>query len=86
VEDCPHHWLNRAGIQRFPVPPYRLYLLNCRSCGTTLSTWTLRIERTLGLRDEDRKGGKVRKGLSQRSPGFREDAKDSMRTCGTRTS
>jgi hypothetical protein len=37
--------LDRAGIQRFPVPPYRLYLLHCRSCGTTLSTHTLRKEK-----------------------------------------
>ena len=45
VEDCRHCRLARAGIQRFPVPPYRLYLLSCRSCGTTLSTWSLRIDR-----------------------------------------
>ena len=54
MEDCSHRLMDRAGIQRFPVPPFRLYLLHCRACGTTLSTHSLRIEkprRNAGLPD-----------------------------------
>ena len=42
---CRHPGFVRAGIQKAPVPPYRLYLLTCRGCGTTLATQTLRTQR-----------------------------------------
>ena len=32
----------RMGIQEFPFEPFRLYLVTCRDCGTTLTTKTLR--------------------------------------------
>ena len=43
--DCPHSRLVRLGIQRFPFPPYRVYLLRCAACSTTLTTGTLREQR-----------------------------------------
>jgi hypothetical protein len=43
---CSHPAIVRIGIQKAPVPPYRLYLVTCRSCGTTLATSTLRKERS----------------------------------------
>jgi hypothetical protein len=39
---CGHARFQRIGIQKAPVPPYRLYLMTCRACGTTLATMTLR--------------------------------------------
>ncbi len=39
---CRHRTFLRVGIQRAPVPPFRLYLLTCRDCGTTLTTQTVR--------------------------------------------
>jgi hypothetical protein len=42
---CRHRRFLRAGIQRAPLPPYRLYLLTCRECGTTLTTQTVRNRR-----------------------------------------
>jgi len=42
---CAHRRFNRVGIQRAPVPPFRLYLMTCRDCGTTLATQTLRGRR-----------------------------------------
>jgi hypothetical protein len=42
---CGHRKFHRVGIQRAPVPPFRLYLLTCRDCGTTLATQTLRGRR-----------------------------------------
>ena len=43
--DCPHDRVQRIGIQKTPFPPYRLYLVTCRACGTTVSTTTLRRRR-----------------------------------------
>jgi hypothetical protein len=40
--DCVHERSCRLGIQRFPFPPYRVYLLRCLFCETTLTTGTLR--------------------------------------------
>ena len=40
--ECRHGSLQRLGIQRFPVEPFRYYLMTCRACGTTLTTATLR--------------------------------------------
>jgi hypothetical protein len=42
---CRHRTFIRVGIQRAPLPPYRLYLLTCRDCGTTLTTQTIRGRR-----------------------------------------
>jgi hypothetical protein len=42
---CRHRRFTRVGIQRAPLPPYRLYLLTCRDGGTTLTTLTLRARR-----------------------------------------
>lgn len=42
---CLHRTFIRVGIQRAPVPPYRLYLLTCGDCGTTLTTQTIRGRR-----------------------------------------
>ena len=42
VERCGHVRLRRAGIQRMPVAPYRIHLVHCEDCHTTLSTRTLR--------------------------------------------
>jgi hypothetical protein len=47
--DCSHLRACRLGIQRFPFPPYRVYLLRCLSCETTLTTGSLReIRRASG--------------------------------------
>jgi len=43
--DCPHARLVRLGIQRFPFPPYRVYLLRCAACSTTLTTGSLRDQK-----------------------------------------
>ena len=32
----------RIGIQKSPFPPFRLHLVNCLLCGTTLTTKSLR--------------------------------------------
>jgi hypothetical protein len=45
---CRHRRFLRVGIQRAPLPPYRLYLLTCRDCGTTLTTQTVRARRDRG--------------------------------------
>lgn len=42
---CPHARSVRLGIQRFPFPPYRVYLLRCLACETTLTTGSLREAR-----------------------------------------
>lgn len=42
---CRHRSFLRVGIQRAPIPPFRLYLLTCRDCGTTLTTQTVRRRR-----------------------------------------
>ena len=42
---CRHLRFTRVGIQRAPMPPYCLYLLTCRDCGTTLTTLTIRDRR-----------------------------------------
>jgi len=47
---CRHRRFKRVGIQRAPLPPYRLYLMTCRDCGTTLTTQTIR-----GRREASRK-------------------------------
>lgn len=39
---CPHLRSCRLGIQRFPFPPYRVYLLRCLVCETTLTTGSIR--------------------------------------------
>lgn len=39
---CRHARFKRIGIQKAPVAPFRLYLMTCRACGTTLATMTLR--------------------------------------------
>ena len=44
-EGCPHRRLLRIGIQESPRAPFRLYLVTCRDCGTTLTTESLREER-----------------------------------------
>ena len=45
---CRHRRFLRVGIQRAPMPPYCLYLLTCRDCGTTLTTQTVRSRRDAG--------------------------------------
>ena len=42
---CPHERSCRLGIQRFPFPPYRVYLLRCLACETTLTTGSIRESR-----------------------------------------
>lgn len=42
---CCHPTIERIGIQKAPVPPFRLYLVTCTVCGTTLATSTLRRAR-----------------------------------------
>ncbi len=42
---CTHERSVRLGIQRFPFPPYRVYLLRCRACETTITTGSLREAR-----------------------------------------
>jgi hypothetical protein len=44
---CCHPTIERIGIQKAPVPPYRLYLVTCTTCGTTLATSTLRMGRSV---------------------------------------
>ena len=39
---CSHIRSCRLGIQRFPFPPYRVYLLRCLACETTLTTGSIR--------------------------------------------
>jgi hypothetical protein len=39
---CRHARVARIGIQESPAAPFRLYLVTCRDCGTTLTTETLR--------------------------------------------
>jgi hypothetical protein len=39
---CSHLRACRLGIQRFPFPPYRVYLLRCLACETTLTTGSMR--------------------------------------------
>ncbi len=39
---CMHARACRLGIQRFPFPPYRVYLLRCLACETTLTTGSMR--------------------------------------------
>jgi len=39
---CRHRRLVRIGIQESPAAPFRLYLVTCRDCGTTVTTETLR--------------------------------------------
>ncbi len=39
---CSHLRACRLGIQRFPFPPYRVYLLRCLACETTLTTGSIR--------------------------------------------
>lgn len=43
--DCRHIRSCRLGIQRFPFPPFRVYLLRCLACETTLTTGSLRETR-----------------------------------------
>jgi hypothetical protein len=45
---CSHLRATRLGIQRFPFPPYRVYLLRCLTCETTLTTGSLREMRKAG--------------------------------------
>jgi hypothetical protein len=42
---CTHDRSVRLGIQRFPFPPYRVYLLRCCACETTITTGSLREAR-----------------------------------------
>lgn len=39
---CRHRRLLRIGIQESPSEPFRLYLVTCRDCGTTVTTKSLR--------------------------------------------
>lgn len=39
---CPHERVLRIGIQKSPSKDWRLYLVTCRRCETTLTTRTLR--------------------------------------------
>ena len=39
---CRHRRVRRIGIQESPAAPFRLYLVTCRDCGTTITTETLR--------------------------------------------
>lgn len=50
---CRHPTFRRVGIQRAPVPPYRLYLLTCGNCGTTLTTQTIRGRRESSRRSPE---------------------------------
>ena len=50
---CRHRTFIRVGIQRAPLPPYRLYLLTCRDCGTTLTTQTIRGRRESSRRSPE---------------------------------
>lgn len=65
---CRHRRFQRVGIQRAPLPPYRLYLLTCRDCGTTLTTQTVRSRREGGKApapaaalEEDLRGTRARR-------------------------
>jgi hypothetical protein len=49
---CLHHRLQRLGVQDVGVWPYRVHLVICADCGTTLTTESLR-----SLRRAERKGG-----------------------------
>lgn len=46
---CRHGRIRRLGIQKADVWPFRLHLVTCAGCGTTLTTETLR-----GLRKRER--------------------------------
>ena len=39
---CAHRRLLRIGIQESPAEPFRLHLVTCRDCGTTIATESLR--------------------------------------------
>jgi len=54
---CPHLRSVRLGIQRFPFPPYRVYLLRCLACETTLTTGSLREARRAPAPGEEETGG-----------------------------
>ena len=45
VSECRHLVCQRLGMQESPVEPFRLHLLLCTHCGTTLTTERLREER-----------------------------------------
>ena len=45
VSECRHLTCQRLGMQESPVEPFRLHLLLCLDCGTTLTTERLRAER-----------------------------------------
>ncbi|MCK6479148.1 MAG: hypothetical protein HUU06_08705 [Planctomycetaceae bacterium] len=42
---CPHDRVRRIGIQKSPRRDWRLYLVTCVLCETTLTTRTLRERR-----------------------------------------
>ena len=54
---CRHRRVLRIGIQEAPAGPMRLYLVTCRECGTTLTTETLRRERTTSAAPPPRVAG-----------------------------
>ena len=59
--DCSHLRSCRLGIQRFPFPPYRVYLLRCLACETTLTTGSIREmkkSRTEGEPGKSEAGGR----------------------------
>ena len=45
---CHHERVQRIGIQESARKPGKLYLVNCRLCGTTLTTRSLRDQREKG--------------------------------------
>jgi PAS domain S-box-containing protein len=45
VSECRHLSCRRLGVQESPVEPFRLHLMLCEHCGTTVSTERLRVER-----------------------------------------
>jgi len=42
---CPHERHLRIGDQEIPFPPFKVHLVTCLDCGTTLTVETLRGER-----------------------------------------
>jgi hypothetical protein len=48
--DCAHTLNIKLGIQRFPFPPFRVYLLRCARCDTTLTTGSMREQKQRGER------------------------------------
>jgi hypothetical protein len=54
---CAHARNTRLGIQRFPFPPFRVYLLRCQRCATTITTDSMRELRNRSDTSEPTHGG-----------------------------